>query len=53
MSVYNRSNYWIVQFNHNNKTFTHSSKSTRKHDALELERQIRQQIVDTQVLGAR
>lgn len=53
MSVYKRGKYWIVQFNHNNRTFTRSSKSTRKRDALELERQMRQQIVDTQVLGYR
>ena len=53
MSVYKRGKYWIVQFNHNNRTFTRSSKSTRKRDALELERQMRQQIVDTQVLGHR
>ena len=53
MSVYKRGKYWIVQFNHNNRTFTRSSKSTRKRDALELERQMRQQIVDNQVLGHR
>ncbi len=53
MSVYKRGKYWIVQFNHNNRTYTRSSKSTRKRDALELERQMRQQIVDTQVLGHR
>jgi len=41
----------VVQFNHNKKTHTRSSKSTRKRDALELERQMRQQLVDTQVLG--
>lgn len=51
MSVYKRGKYWVVQFNHNKKTYTRSSKSTRKRDALELERQIRQQLVDTQVLG--
>jgi integrase len=51
MSVYKRGKYWIVQFNHNTKTYTRSSKSTRKRDALELERQMRQQLVDTQVLG--
>ncbi len=33
------------------KTYTRSSKSTRKRDALELERKMRQQIIDTQVLG--
>jgi len=48
-----RGKYWIVQFNHNRKTYTRSSKSTRKRDALELERQMRQQLVDTQVLGHR
>ena len=53
MSVYKRGKYWIVQFNHNNRTFTRSSKSTRKRDALELERQMRQQLVDTQILGHR
>jgi len=53
MSVYKRGKYWIVQFNHNKKTYTRSSKSTRKRDALELERQMRQQLVDTQVLGHR
>jgi integrase len=51
MSVYKRGKYWVVQFNHNKKTYTRSSKSTRKRDALELERQMRQQLVDTQVLG--
>ena len=53
MSVYKRGKYWIVQFNHNKRTYTRSSKSTRKRDALELERQMRQQLVDTQVLGHR
>ena len=53
MSVYKRGKYWIVQFNHNKKTYTRSSKSTRKRDALELERHMRQQLVDTQVLGHR
>ena len=51
MSVYKRGKYWIVQFNYNKKTNTRSSKSTRKRDAQELERQMRQQLVDTQVLG--
>jgi len=51
MSVYKRGKFWIVQFNHNKKTFTRSSKSTRKRDALELERKMRQQLVDSQVLG--
>jgi len=53
MSVYKRGNYWIVQFNHDRRTYTRSSKSTRKRDALEPERQMRQQLVDTQVLGHR
>jgi integrase len=53
MSVYKRGKYWIVQFNHNKKTYTRSSKSTRKRDALELERQMRQQLFDTKVLGHR
>ena len=53
MSVYKRGKYWVVQFNHSKKTYTRSSKSTRKRDALELERQMRQQLVDTQVLGHR
>jgi len=53
MSVYKRGKYWIVQFNHSNKTYTRSSKSTRKRDAQELERQMRQQLVDTKVLGHR
>ena len=53
MSVYKRGKYWIVQFNHDRRTYTRSSKSTRKRDALELERQMRQQLVDTQVLGHR
>jgi hypothetical protein len=53
MSVYKRGKYWVVQFNYNKKTHTRSSKSTRKRDALELERQMRQQLVDTQVLGHR
>ena len=47
MSVYKRGKYWVVQFNHSKKTYTRSSKSTRKRDALELERQMRQQLVDT------
>ena len=51
MSVYKRGKFWIVQFNHNKKTFTRSSKSTRKKDAQELERKMRQQLIDTQVLG--
>ncbi|MEW8563758.1 MAG: site-specific integrase [Candidatus Thiodiazotropha sp.] len=53
MSVYKRGKYWIVQFNYNKKTYTRSSKSSRKRDALELERQMRQQLVDTQILGHR
>lgn len=53
MSVYKRGKYWVVQFNYNKKTHTRSSKSTRKRDALELERQMRQQLVDTKVLGHR
>jgi integrase len=53
MSVYKRGKYWIVQFNHDRRTYTRSSKSTRKRDALELERQMRQQLVDPQVLGHR
>jgi len=53
MSVYKRGKFWIVQFNHGNRTYTRSSKSTRKRDALELEHQMRQQIVDTQILGHR
>ena len=53
MSVYKRGKYWVVQFNHSKKTYTRSSKSTRKRDALELERQMRQQLVDTKVLGHR
>jgi hypothetical protein len=51
MSVYKRGKYWVVQFNYNKKTHTRSSKSTRKRDALELERQMRQQLIDTQALG--
>ncbi len=53
MRVYKRGKYWIVQFNHNEKTYTRSSQSTRKRDALELERQMRQQLLETQVLGHR
>jgi hypothetical protein len=53
MSAYKRGKYWIVQFNHDRRTYTRSSKSTRKRDALELERQMRQQLVDTKVLGHR
>ena len=53
MSVFKRGKYWIVQFNYNNKTYTKSSRSTRKRDALELERRMRQQLVDTQVLDHR
>ena len=48
MGVYKRGKYWIVQFNQNRSTYTRSSKSTRKRD--ELERQIRQQLVEIQVL---
>jgi len=44
MSVYKRGKYWIVQFNYGKKTYTRSSKSTRKRDALELERQMRQKL---------
>ena len=51
MSVFRRGKFWVVQFNYNCKTYTKSSKSTRKRDALELERQMRQQLVETQVLG--
>ena len=51
MSVYKRVKYWIVQFNHGYKTYTRSSKSTRKREGLELERQMRQQLVDTKILG--
>jgi hypothetical protein len=53
MSVYKRGKYWIIQFNHNRKTYTRSSKCTRKRDALELGRQMRQQLVETHVLGHR
>ena len=53
MRVLKRGKYWVVQFNYNRKTYTKSSKSTRKRDALELERQMRQQLVETQVLGHR
>jgi hypothetical protein len=51
MSVFKRGKFWVVQFNYNCKTYTKSSKSTRKRDALELERQMRQQLVEQQVLG--
>jgi len=53
MSVFKRGKYWVVQFNYNRKTYTKSSRSTRKRDALELERQMRQQLVEKQVLGHR
>lgn len=53
MSVFKRGKFWIVQFNYNKKTYTRSSKSTRKRDAQDLERQMRQQLVDTHVLGHR
>lgn len=51
MSVFKRGKFWVVQFNYNCKTYTRSSKSTRKRDAQELERQMRQQLVEQQVLG--
>lgn len=51
MSVYKRGKYWVVKFHYNKKIYTRSSKSTRKRDAQELERKMRQQLVDTQVLG--
>ena len=35
------------------QTYTRSSKSTRKRNALELERQMRQQLVETPLLGHR
>jgi hypothetical protein len=53
MSVFKRGKVWVVQFNYNNKTYTKSSRSTGKHDAQELERQMRQQLVETKVLGHR
>ena len=53
MSVYKRGKYWIEQYNHKKKMYTRRSKSTRKRDALELERQMRHQLVETQVLGHR
>ena len=53
MSVFKRGKYWVVQFNYNCKTYSKSSRSTRKRDALELERQMRQQLVESQVLGHR
>ena len=51
MSVYKRGKYWVVQFNYNKKKYIRSSKSTRKRDALELERKMRQRLIDTQELG--
>ena len=44
MSVYKRGKYWVVQFNFNKKKYIRSSKSTRKRDALELERKMRQKL---------
>ena len=51
MSVYKREKYWVVQFNYKNNTYVRSSKSTRKKDGLELERKMRQHLIDTQELG--
>lgn len=51
VSVYKRGKYWIVQFNYKNKTYVRSSKSTRKKDALEIERKMKQQLIDTHELG--
>ena len=38
---------------HNKRTYTKSSRSTLKKDALDLERQMRQKLVDTLILGRR
>jgi len=53
MGIYKRGKYWYVKFRFKNRTYTKSSRSTLKRDALDLERQMRQKLIDTQVLGRR
>ena len=51
MGVQKRNKIWVVKFIYNGKRYTRSSRSTRKKDAVELERQMRQHLIDTQELG--
>jgi hypothetical protein len=53
MGVFKRGKYWHVKFRFKNRTYTKSSRSTLKKDALDVERQMRQKLIDTQILGRR
>ena len=53
MGVFKRGKYWHVKFRFNKRTYTKSSRSTLKRDALDLERQMRQKLIDTLILGRR
>ena len=53
MGIFKRGKYWHVKFRFNKRTYTKSSRSTLKKDALDLERQMRQKLIDTQILGRR
>jgi hypothetical protein len=53
MGIYKRGKYWYVKFRFKNQTYTKSSRSSLKRDALDLERQMRQKLIDTQILGRR
>lgn len=53
MGIFKRGKYWHVKFRFNKRTYTKSSRSTLKKDALDLERQMRQKLIDTQILGLR
>ena len=53
MGVFKRGKYWHVKFRFKNRTYTKSSRSILKRDALDLERQMRQKLIDTQILGRR
>jgi integrase len=53
MGIFKRGMYWHVKFRFNKRTYTKSSRSTLKKDALDLERQMRQKLIDTLILGRR
>jgi integrase len=53
MGVFKRGKYWHVKFRFKNRTYTKSSRSILKRDALDLERQMRQKLIDTKILGRR
>jgi integrase len=53
MGVFKRGKYWHVKFRFNKRTYTKSSRSILKREALDLERQMRQKLIDTQILGRR